>query len=295
MNESITNIPINKIRIINPRHRDRRKFELIVQSIKNLGLKKPIQVSFRSKDESPDDGYDLVCGQGRLEAFQVLGYKEIPALIVSIPKEERLLRSLVENIARRPARPTELLQEIERLKAQGYSNVIIGKKLDLNDTIVGGYLALKKAGEERLLEYALNGKIPVGVAMDIAKTDNADAQRALLKAYEDKELDQNAIRMVKRIFEHRRFMGKRRKSEKAPPKPRATAAGYVAAFKRESSRQRVIIKKAKVCDTRLVIVVSSFGRLLEDEDFVNLLRAESLLTMPKFLSDRLKSQQKEAA
>jgi len=295
MNENITNIPINKIRIINPRHRDRRKFEQIVQSIKNLGLKKPIQVSFRSKDECPDDGYDLVCGQGRLEAFQVLGYKEIPALIVSIPKEERLLRSLVENIARRPARPTELLHEIERLKEQGYSNVIIGKKLDLNDTIVGGYLALKKAGEERLLEYALNGKIPVGVAMDIAKTDNANAKRELLKAYEDKELDQNAIRTVKRIFENRRFLGKRRKSENTPPKPRATAAGYVAAFKRESSRQRVIIKKAKVCDTRLVIVVSSFGRLLEDEDFLNLLRAESLLTMPKFLSDRLKTQQKEAA
>lgn len=295
MNENITNIPISAIRIINPRHRDRKKFELIVQSIKNLGLKKPIQVSFRSKDECPEDGYDLVCGQGRLEAFQVLGYKEIPAIIVSIPKEERLLRSLVENIARRPARPTELLSEIERLKEQGHSNVAIGKKLDLNDTVVGGYLALKKAGEERLLEYALKGKIPIGVAMDIAKTESPDAQRELLKAYEDKELDQSAIRTVKRIFEQRRFLSKRRKSEKTPPKAKATAAGYVAAFKRESNRQRLIIKKAKICDTRLVILVSSFSQLLEDEDFVTLLRAESLLTMPKFLSEKLKSQQKEAA
>ena len=30
-----------------------------------------------------------------------LGYKEIPAMVVEISKEERLLRSLVENMARR--------------------------------------------------------------------------------------------------------------------------------------------------------------------------------------------------
>ena len=45
MNEEIIMIPIDRIRILNPRHRDPKKFELIVQSIKNLGLKKPIQVN----------------------------------------------------------------------------------------------------------------------------------------------------------------------------------------------------------------------------------------------------------
>ena len=48
MNSEVIMIPIDRIRILNPRHRDKRKFELIVQSIKNLGLKKPIQVSLRS-------------------------------------------------------------------------------------------------------------------------------------------------------------------------------------------------------------------------------------------------------
>ena len=51
MNEEIIMIPIDRIRILNPRHRDPKKFELIVQSIKNLGLKKPIQVSPRSAQE----------------------------------------------------------------------------------------------------------------------------------------------------------------------------------------------------------------------------------------------------
>src|SRR5437588_7766318 len=131
-------IPIDRIRILNPRHRDRKKFEIIVQSIKNLGLKKPIQVSLRSAHEAEEHGYDLVCGQGRIEAFIALGHKEIPAVVVEISKEERLLRSLVENMARRFPTPLALMNEIERLKGDGYTNVEIGKKLDIADTLVGG-------------------------------------------------------------------------------------------------------------------------------------------------------------
>src|SRR2546422_8233032 len=101
MIDEIQMIPIDRIRILNPRFRDRKKFELIVQSKKNLVLKKPIQVSLRSTNEAEGPGYALVCGQGRIEAFKALGFTEIPAIVVEICKEERLLRSLVENMARR--------------------------------------------------------------------------------------------------------------------------------------------------------------------------------------------------
>ena len=101
MNDEVKMIPIERIRILNPRHRDHKKFEVIVQSIKNLGLKKPIQVSLRSAQEAAEPGYDLVCGQGRIQAFIALGHKEIPAVVVEVSKEDRLLRSLVENMARR--------------------------------------------------------------------------------------------------------------------------------------------------------------------------------------------------
>ena len=100
MKEEIVLIPIDQIRILNPRHRDRRKFELVVESIKTLGLKKPIKVSVRSNQKEGEAPYDLVCGQGRIEAFKALGHTEIPAIVADLPKEERLLMSLVENIAR---------------------------------------------------------------------------------------------------------------------------------------------------------------------------------------------------
>jgi ParB family transcriptional regulator, chromosome partitioning protein len=296
MNDEIKMIPIDRIRVLNPRYRDRKKFEAIIQSIKNLGLKKPIQVSLRSAQEAEEPGYDLVCGQGRIEACMALGYKEIPALVVEISKEDRLLRSLVENMARRFPKPLDLIREIERLKAQGYSNVEIGTKLDIADGLVGGLIALNNAGEERLLEVAINGKIPLGVAMDIAKADTVEVQRELLKAYESKQLNQVSIRTVKRLIEQRRFLGKDRSTNHPSKRARTTSAdSLVNAYRRESQRQRQIIKKARICDARLVFIVTAFGKLLSDENFVTLLRAESLSTMPKYLYTKLGKKYKEAA
>ena len=295
MNDEIKMIPIDQIRILNPRHRDRKKFELIVQSIKNLGLKKPIQVSLRDESEPEGAGYDLVCGQGRIEVFIFLGYKEIPAIVVKITKEERLLRSLVENIARRYPAPMDLMREIERLKALGYKTPEIATKLDVNEGMVTGLRALKKAGEERLLEAAITGRVPLWIAIDIARSDTVETQRELLKAYESKQLNFHAIRTVKRLIEQRRFFGKDRKSVgHNPRKSRTTADGMVNAYKRESQRQKLIIRKAKICDAKLVFLVSALDRLLADDNFVTLLRAESLDSMPKYLHSKLPPKNLEA-
>ena len=294
MNNEIIMIPIERIRVLNPRPRDKKKFEQIIQSIKNLGLKKPIQVSLRSAEEGTEPGYDLVCGQGRMEAFLALGHKEIPAIVVEVSREERLLRSLVENMARRLPSRLALMNEIERLKADGYSNVEIGKKLDVADGTVGGYIALKKAGEERLLDAAINGKIPLGVAMDIAKANSPELQRELLKGFESKELNQFAIRTVKRLIDQRRFVGKGRDTEADKKKSRTNADSLINAFKRESQKQRLMVKKARLCDAKLVIAVTALGKLLGDENFFNLLRAESLADIPQYLQDKLAAMKKEA-
>lgn len=294
MNEEVKMIPIEQIRILNPRHRDKKKFELIVQSIRKLGLKKPIQVSLRAADEVEGDGYDLVCGQGRLEAFIALGFKEIPAIVVQISREDRLLRSLVENMARRLPSPMELFNEIQRLKAQGYNNSAISRKLDISREIIIGLIALKKAGEERLLDAALNGKIPLGVAMDIAKTDGVETQRALLKAYEKKQLNQASIRDIKKLMEQRRFLGKQRGSGgRGSRKNRPSAENLVSVYRRESEKRKLLVRKARLCEEQLLFVVTAFSKLMANEHFVTLLRAESLATMPKVLGEKVAKQQKE--
>ena len=296
MNDEIKMIPIDQIRILNPRHRDRNKFEAILQSIKNLGLKKPIQVSLRSAEEAEGIGYDLVCGQGRIEAFIALGYKEIPAVIVEISKEERLLRSLVENMARRYPAPLALIREIERLKSAGYNNTEIARKLDLDNNMVAGLIALQNAGEERLLDAASSGRIPLGVAIDIAKANDVETQRELLKAYETKQLNQLSIRAVKRIIDQRRFAGKHRDIRNGAGRKRLTSVeSLVHAYRCESQKQKLMIRKAKICDAKLVFIVTAFDKLVRDENFMTLLRAESLSTMPKYLWAKLNPKHKETA
>jgi len=295
MSDEVQMIPIERIRIINSRLRDKKKFELIVQSIKNLGLKMPIQVNLRPASEKEEAGYDLICGQGRLEAFIALGHKEIPAIVVEISKQELLIRSLVENIARRYPAPMDLIREIERLKALGYSYHQIGKKMDVSDNLVRGLMSLKNAGEERLLEAAVTGKIPIWVAVDIAKTDTIETQRELLKAYENKELDYLSLKYVKGLIEQRRLIGRQRGGKGLGQKSKTSVESMVNAYRKESQRQKLMIKKARVCDARLFFIVTAFNKLLADDNFFTLLRAESLATIPKYLSEKLSAQSKEAA
>lgn len=297
MKEEVKMIPLNQIRILNPRHRDRKKFDVIIQSIKNLGLKVPIQVSLRSKNEDGGVGYDLVCGQGRMEAFMALGYKEIPAVAVEVSKEERLLRSLIENLARRFPSTMDLIREIERLKKEGYSNVKIGEKLDMNDSWISGLLGLKKAGEERLLAAALNGRIPITLAIDIARTQTAEAQRALLQAYEDKKLNYFSIRAARRLIDQRKFFGKQNQGtgDRNARKAKTSADHLVTAFRRESNKKKTLIRKAQFCEGKLTFIVAAFEKLVSDENFVTLLRAESLATMPKYLWSKIQNKQLEAA
>ena len=66
-------------------------------------------------------------------------------------------------------------------------------------------------------------------------------------------------------------------------------------YKRESQRQKLLVKKARLCEGKLLFAVTTFGKLLGDGNFVTLLRAEGLAEMPKYMHDRLTEQRREAA
>ena len=66
-------VPIERITVINPRVRSKKIFKEIISNIAELGLKRPITVSRRDDADGPR--YALVCGQGRLEAYQALALR----------------------------------------------------------------------------------------------------------------------------------------------------------------------------------------------------------------------------
>ena len=185
--QEIVRIPISEIRVVNPRSRNKVRFEAIVTSIAAVGLKRPITVARR--DPARDGtSYDLVCGQGRLEAFIKLGEKSIPAVILAASLEDQYLMSLVENIARRPPSNLGLLHEVRALKDRGYTADEISQKLGLHRTYVFGVVRLIEHGEDSLVAAVEAERLPVTVAIEIAMGTTHSMQRALSEAYERGEL-----------------------------------------------------------------------------------------------------------
>jgi ParB family transcriptional regulator, chromosome partitioning protein len=66
-----------------------------------------------------------------------------------------------------------------------------------------------------------------------------------------------------------------------------TASALVRAYRKETERQKLLVKKATLAQSRLLFVVNALKRLLADEHFVTLLRAEAIHTMPRPLAERL--------
>jgi len=284
---SVQLIPIDQINVLNPRSRNKIVFQSIVSNISNIGLKKPITVTPRTQ-ETDGKFYDLVCGQGRLEAFVALGEQEIPAIVKSASREDCFLMSLVENIARRQHRPLELLREINSLKSRGYSTAEIAKKIDVAKSYVTGVVHLLRKGEERLLYAVEKGRIPLSVAMQIADADEEGLQRALCQAYEDKTLRGRKLLTVRRIIEMRKSNGKstnqgaHRRTERL-----ASSEALVRAYRQEADRQKLLVKKHQITEARLLFVVSALKKLFSDENFLTLLRAEGLDTLPAYLAERI--------
>lgn len=280
-------IPVKQIHVLNPRDRSKKKFSQIVNNIARLGLKKPVTIAYAG-GKGDETRYNLVCGQGRLEAYIALEQPEIPAIAVEGTKEELLLMSLAENLARRQHSTVELVRQISLMKKRGHSHSDIARKTDLDVTYVKGILQLLDRGEERLLQAVEAGQLPVSIAVTIATTDDKGIQRALQEAYERHDLKGKALLRARRLIESRRTRGKRRHGAhlKGTESP-VTTEKLLKTYQDETTKQKLIVQKAKICETRLLFAVSALKQLFRDEHFVTLLRAEHLDTLPEFLAGQI--------
>jgi ParB family transcriptional regulator, chromosome partitioning protein len=284
--QRIEMIPIDRVNIVNPRVRNKKSFRDIVDNIAKIGLKKPITVTRRIEAEGPF--YDLVCGQGRLEAFKALGQSEVPALVVSADPEDCLIASLVENCARRQHRAIDLLQDIRGMQERGHSNPDIARKTGLSLEYVNGVARLIEKGEQRLLRSVESGIIPVSVAVEIAEAADHDVQAALSKAYETGQLKGRKLLAARKLIETRRRRGKGLGTKETRSRERVSADTLVKAYQEETERKRALISRAETTQNRLMLIAEAMRRLSADESFLALLEDEGLTTMPVRLAERLR-------
>jgi ParB family chromosome partitioning protein len=281
-------VPIDRISVLNPRGRGRRVHREIIDNIEAVGLKRPITVSRRRLPDG-EERYDLICGQGRLEAFQALGEARIPAIVVELPEEDCLVRSLVENVARPQHRSIDLMREVGALRKRGYSDAEVAQKIGVTPSWVSLIVGLLEKGEERLITAVESGLIPLSLAVTIAKSDDAGIQQALADAYADGKIKGRNIETVRRLLERRQRRGGigAQRFGRSTVRQRPSADQLVELFRKEADRQRLIAKKADFVQSRLLFIVQALKELRQDRAFANLLRAEQLDTMPRALDARL--------
>lgn len=273
-------VPIDQIRLVNPRERNRKWFAQIVANIDAVGLKKPLTARV-----AEDGMYELVCGQGRLEALRQLGETAVPVVILNISREELLIMSIIENSARLPVTTMESIAELAALRDAGNSYEAVGRQVGLSGQQVAEMLHLYDLGEERLLNAVRAGEIALHSAVVIAECRSQPMQEALLRVQQEQQLTTPELRRIRKLLTARKAFGP--KLGKTGKHTVLTADSIVRAVKKEQERQRETLKKAQLCEKRLVFVVNALKTVFRDEHFVTLLRAEGVAELPRFLADAM--------
>jgi len=288
IDQKIEMIPIARITVLNPRARNKRVHREIVDNIEAVGLKRPITVSRRSG--TGPIRYDLVCGEGRLEAFRMLDETEIPAVVIDASEAECFVMSLVENVARRQHRPIDLMHEIGSLNKRGYSDTEISRKIGVTASWVNMIVTLLNNGEERLVAAVETGLIPISFAVDIARADHSEVQNVLMDAYSAGTIRGKKLAAVRRMLDQRMKRSKGVRDNglgiKNPPR-KMTSADLMRLYQREAEKQRLLVKKSDYAQAKLLFIVEALKDLISDEGFTTLLRAEQLETMPRALTARI--------
>ncbi len=71
-----------------------------------------------------------------------------------------------------------------------------------------------------------------------------------------------------------------------------SAEGLVRVYRQEADRQKLLIKKSQLTEHRLLLILSALKNLFRDENFVTLLRAEGLDTIPAPLAEKIQITEK---
>lgn len=284
--EAIVLISIEEIHILNPRVRNQIIFEEILQNIRSVGLKRPITVTPK-KEVKNGKKYDLVCGQGRLEAFVAAGETEIPAIVREVSEEDAHIMSLVENIARRNSNTLELLQSIKYLKSRGYEDDAIAAKTNLGKDYIRDIIRLLEQGEEYLVNAVENGRIPLYQAINIATEDDTAVQMALTEAYESGALSGKKLVVVQKIISRRKHFGKRLSSLQRK-NAKVSAEDIIAAYEKEAKEKRRLLARSNYIKHVLDFTSVALHRLLNDINFTNQLKAVGMNEIPQHVTDILK-------
>ena len=116
----------------------------LARSMKEEGLIQPVTV------RKMGAAFELVVGERRLRAAQILGWKTIDARIIEITDEDAAVKGLIENLQRSDLTPIEEARGFKQLAEPPYSltQEEIARRVGKSQTVVARTLALLDLPEE---------------------------------------------------------------------------------------------------------------------------------------------------
>jgi ParB family chromosome partitioning protein len=169
---------------------------------------------------------------------------------------------------------------------RGYKAEEISKKLGLEKSHAYGIVQLLKQGEDVLLQAVDAGRIPIRIAIIISTGTNEEVQSALIDAYEKGDLRGEKLATARRIIALR-LARDRGPAQISATKKKLSAGVLIEEYEQHVQRQRSAVARLNAVTHRLMILSTAMKRLLQDENFVTLLRAETIQDIPKHLADRI--------
>lgn len=105
-------IPIDQITTFDRvRQASRKQVDALIGSIREVGLLNPVSVA------ATEDGFALVAGMHRLEACRSLGWTAVPAIVLDLSEQQRIIAECDENLCAPTLSPAERAEFTSRRKA----------------------------------------------------------------------------------------------------------------------------------------------------------------------------------
>ncbi len=167
-------------------HQMRRQFDPVAlkelaRSIKQEGLIQPITV------RQIGQAFELVVGERRLRAVQLLGWETIDARVIEASDEDAAVKGLIENLQRQDLTPIEEARGYKQLLDPPYSMTqeAIGARVGRSQTAIARGLALLELPEE------IQVLMPRGII--------SEAHTRYLRKIDDRSLQVDLAKQVDRL------------------------------------------------------------------------------------------------
>jgi len=174
--QAVANIPIEKIK--DNKYQPREDFgqdalKELATSIKEKGFIQPVLV------REQQGGYELIAGERRFRAAQMLNLKEIPVIIKDVSDLDSLELSIIENVQREDLNPIDQAKAYKRLLDEfNLTQEAVSDTIGKDRTTVANILRLLKL-PQKIQEYVSRGTLSMGHAKAILGLETESRQMRL--------------------------------------------------------------------------------------------------------------------